>query len=170
MTNIPQSQKMTHKRFKDIIASYGVDEKCWPADERDAMHVLLTSVPSLQTHLDEAQSLDQLLNLAPLGDDGPAQISEAFMDRLMAVPSEHKQAQPTSEASFGFFVFLMEAFQVKTKRALAPRIAGLATAAIMGVMVGTTSMAQIGQSKQIIDASELMMGDAGLIRDLKELN
>ncbi len=163
MSNVP----MTHKRFEDIIASYGADEKCWPADEVAAMHDLLSSTPQLQSQLDEASHLDQLLALSTPTSD----ISEAFMDRLMAIPGEHQQAsQQSDETSFGVFALLMEVFQVKTRMALAPRLVGLATAAVLGIMVGTTNIASFDQGTHIVDASQLMMSDSGLMRDLNELN
>lgn len=163
MSNIP----MTHKRFEDIIASYGADEKFWPADEVASMKGLLTSAPALQSILDKAGHLDQLLALSTPTSD----VSEALMDRLMAIPGEHQQTSgQSSEATFGVFALLMEVFQVKTRMALAPRIAGLATAAVLGIMVGTTNVALFDQGTHIVDASQLMMSDSGLMRDLNELN
>ena len=167
MTNIPQSQKMTQNRFKDIIASYGGDVACWPADEAAAMHDLLASTPELQSIINEAGQLDQLLGLSPT----PAKISDAFMDRLMAIPSDHKQPSVGApKSSFGILDLLMEVFQVASPMALAPRIAGLAAAAVLGIMVGTTNIAQFDQATHIVDASQLMISDSGLMRDLSELN
>lgn len=55
--------KITNERLIELIAAYGADPKRWPDNERDAAIAFMDANPKLaQTVMDDAQSLDQILD------------------------------------------------------------------------------------------------------------
>lgn len=56
---------MKAERLHELADAYGADLRRWPASERAFAESLLAADPSLKAVLDEAATLDALLNAAP---------------------------------------------------------------------------------------------------------
>lgn len=58
--------KMTIGRLGEVLDAYGSDPLRWPAEERLALQALAARDPHAAAMIEEAESLDRLLNLAPV--------------------------------------------------------------------------------------------------------
>jgi hypothetical protein len=57
------TKKMTNERLIELIAAYGADPKRWPDNEREDAVALMETNPILaKTTMDDAQSLDRILD------------------------------------------------------------------------------------------------------------
>lgn len=76
---------MKAERLHELADAYGADLRRWPASERAFAESLLAADPSLKAVLDEAATLDALLNAAP----APVP-SAALTARLLAAAPQRK--------------------------------------------------------------------------------
>ena len=76
---------MKAERLHELADAYGADLRRWPASERAFAESLLAADPSLKAVLDEAATLDALLNAAP----APVP-SAALTARVLAVAPQRK--------------------------------------------------------------------------------
>ena len=70
---------MKAERLQALADAYGADLRRWPADQRALAESLLAADPSLRALLDEAATLDALLDAAPT--TAP---SAALMEQVLA--------------------------------------------------------------------------------------
>lgn len=70
---------MNSERFRILADAYGADLDRWPANEREAAVAYLDADPDAPVWLADAQSLDQLLDLAP-----PMAPSAALREQIIA--------------------------------------------------------------------------------------
>ena len=76
---------MKAERLHELADAYGADLRRWPASERAFAESLLAADPSLKAVLDEAATLDALLNAAP----APVP-SAALTARILAAAPKRK--------------------------------------------------------------------------------
>ena len=76
---------MKAERLHELADAYGADLRRWPASERAFAESLLAADPSLKAVLDEAATLDALLNAAP----APVP-SAALTARVLAAAPQRK--------------------------------------------------------------------------------
>lgn len=76
---------MKAERLHELADAYGADLRRWPASERAFAESLLAADPSLKAVLDEAATLDALLNAAPAPVPSPA-----LTARVLAVAPQRK--------------------------------------------------------------------------------
>ena len=114
-------------RFRDLLGAYGADPRRWPPAERARALLLLGNSAEAEALRREAAALDSLLDQAPR----PAlpRIEAAMLAaRITAQPQETYR----SHRRYQELLWL--------------RALGLAAAAIMGFVVGTTQLTDIGDS------------------------
>ncbi|MBF0187632.1 MAG: hypothetical protein HQL50_06865 [Magnetococcales bacterium] len=75
-----ETQEIDSHRLAELLASYGADSERWPESERDAITSRLESGANdlLPSQQQEAQALDDLLDLAP-----PEEASPELMARVL---------------------------------------------------------------------------------------
>ncbi|VXA99284.1 hypothetical protein [Brevundimonas sp. G8] len=76
---------MKAERLHELAGAYGADLRRWPASERAFAESLLAADPSLKAVLDEAATLDALLNAVP----APVP-SAALTARILAAAPKRK--------------------------------------------------------------------------------
>ncbi len=59
-----KTKKPTSERLSEVLGAYGGNSEKWPAEERAALVELIEARPELRAMLDEAETLDTLLNQA----------------------------------------------------------------------------------------------------------
>jgi hypothetical protein len=129
-------------RFRDLIGAYGADPRRWPPDERAEAEALLARSPEAAALQRTAAALDALLDKAPMP-AAPRVEATTLADRVSLAPQE--KSRP--------YLYLLRAQDKFWIRAV-----GLAAAAIIGFVVGTTQMADLGEpanSPAPIDVAEI---------------
>jgi len=114
-------------RFRDLLGAYGADPKRWPPAERARALLLLGNSTEAEALRREAAALDSLLDQAPR----PAlpRIEAAILvARITAQPQETYRSHQ------------------RLQNMLWLRAVGLAAAALIGFVVGTTQLTDIGDS------------------------
>jgi len=86
---------MTPERLSELAEAYGGDLRRWPAGERALAESLLAARPALKARLDEAATLDVLLDAAPR-----VEASNALRDRVLASALE-AGLRPRAPRRFG---------------------------------------------------------------------
>jgi hypothetical protein len=127
-------------RFRDLIDAYGADPKRWPPDERAAAEALIARSPEAAALRRAAAALDALLDQAP----APA------APRLEATMLAARIARAPQETIRPALLRFQDEFWI--------RAVGLAAAAVIGFVVGTTQMADLGEpasSLAPIDVAEI---------------
>jgi len=110
-------------RFEALAEAYGADRRRWPAAERDAAEVFVSAHAEVaRAILAQADVLDDLLFAAPA-----AVPSEALRRAVLAAAPKARPERP------GLLFWLSGA--------------GMATAAVVGVIVGTSAAAALVDSR-----------------------
>jgi hypothetical protein len=123
---------MTRRRLGALIETYGADPERWPAEERAPAEALLARSPEFAADLALARRIDIALDeasLAPAGAD--------LRRRILAVPDRRPAWREILDALWPFESVLRPA-------------AGLATAAVLGIVVGVTTPPAIATSSNDI--------------------
>jgi hypothetical protein len=127
-------------RFRDLIDAYGADPRRWPPGERAEGEALIARSPEAAALRQKAAALDALLDLAP-APAAPRLEAATLAARIAAAPQE--TIRPA-------LLRFRDQFWI--------RAVGLAAAAIIGFVVGTTQMADLGEpasSPAPIDVAEI---------------
>lgn len=109
-------------RVRTLIDAYGADPDRWPAAERDAALRIVETDPTLAAELADARALDRLLDAVPAPLPNPA-----LKAALKAVPERARLRWSDRLAAFW-------PFGAPWRPA-----AGLAAAALVGIVVGLTA-------------------------------
>lgn len=160
-----------------LIDAYGADPSRWPETERADAEALLEAcgpdAEALKALLADAGALDALLESAPR----PAAATAAFMTRLEDIPSAAAKVGAGRPGG----VSRLSAVRPRPAalpgwlfgRGMLAQAAGLAMAGALGVMLGLSGLARPDGSAagtyEVLDASEYVLGDPGLMRDLEEV-
>lgn len=127
-------------RFRELIDAYGADPKRWPTAERAEAETLLARLPEAASLQREAAALDALLDLAP-APAAPRLEAATLAARIATAPQE-----------------TIRPWRLRFRDEFWIRAVGLAAAAIIGFVVGTTQMADLGEpasSPAPIDVAEI---------------
>jgi hypothetical protein len=125
---------MKAERLHELADAYGADLRRWPASERAFAESLLAADPSLKAVLDDAATLDALLNAAP-----QAAPSSALTARVLAAAP-----RPKARGGLGKVVWYLGA--------------GWAAAACAGVVAGvglTTHLTADARADAVLYQSSL---------------
>ncbi|PKQ07552.1 MAG: hypothetical protein CVT72_02765 [Alphaproteobacteria bacterium HGW-Alphaproteobacteria-11] len=128
------TNEITIERLKEIVDAWGASPSRWPEAERRAAEALLAASSEARGLVAEAQSLDALLDAAPV--EAP---SAALMARLMAARPRPVASAPSVKSAEprGRWRALVDAVWPDGSPAVA---AGTLAASIMlGVMVGSAA-------------------------------
>ena len=129
-------------RFRDLIGAYGADPRRWPPDERAEAEALLARSPEAAALQRPAAALDALLDRAP-APAAPRLEAATLAARISLAPQERSR-------HYRFLLRSQDKFWI--------RAVGLAAAAIIGFVVGTTQMADLGEpanSPAPLDVAEI---------------
>lgn len=150
---------MTEKRFKEIVASYGAEQKRWPEAERESASAFAKHNANAQTIINNAAQTDALLSLMP----NPQPADKAFVTRLAAMgPASARQTISLSDILGDILSINLQGFM--------PRAVGLASVCALGIMLGLSNVARYDDNVIKVDASELMFGTSSLNSELEEIN
>jgi len=156
MTN---ARKMTLKRLTALLDSYGADPLRWPVEDRVAAEKLLASSPEAATTADR---LDAALDVLP----APKKADHAYIRRLGTIPFAARAAAIGTEATPATFQeFLRGLFPVKS---LLPQGAALALAGMLGIWLGFSTAAQGDIATGQLDASQYLLENPDLGKDLEQ--
>lgn len=120
---------MTRDRLRTLIEAYGADRRRWPVEERDAAETLLKDDPAARALIAEAAALDALLahDLAP-----PTWTRDAAkLAAYAASQFQPRRRRTNGPASSGTIWRLNLGW---------PNFAGLAAAAIAGLVIGWSGL------------------------------
>jgi hypothetical protein len=149
---------MKRERFETLAGIHGGDLRRWPGAERAAAERLLAEVPELRTVLDEAASLDALLDASPT--PWP---SQALRDRVIAAAPKPARV-PVLAGVAGWAGVLSPAGWSRSGVAFG---AGWAAAACAGVVAGMmlthTLTADIQADAVLYQASLSAVDDVDLL-------
>lgn len=137
------------ERLREIVEAYGASPGRWPAAERQAAGALLAASAKARALLDEAASIDALLDMAPL--EAP---SIALTERLMAARPRAIPSVGTSlpkPKSRGFIGGLVETLWPYGSPVLPA--AALAASLIFGAVLGSTANIAIATGTTAVAAS-----------------
>lgn len=157
MTN----KKMTEQRFKDIVSSYGGDSSRWPENEAPAMLSFVADNQTAQNHLNQALSLDSLLNSYPK----PKPASAEFLDKLSLMPPPKQQRR----AAWGFDSF-NKFIPTLNLSGFMPRAVGLASVCALGIVLGLSNVARYNGEITSVDAGSLIFGTTSMNQDIREID
>ena len=132
-------------RFRELIGAYGAEPGRWPAEERAGAQALLGRSDEARALQREAATLDALLDQAPRP-ALPRLAAAALAARITARPQEPARSQGTIRPLW------------RPQETVWLRAVGLAAAAIIGFVVGTTQLADIDEpapSPAPIDVAEI---------------
>lgn len=134
---------MRHGRFTRLIEAYGADPAHWPEDERAAAERHLAGDPSARAALEEARRLDALLERLPAPPEAPS------IALPMNLPAQRRPA-------------LQRLLHLGRGAAWAmwPRVAALAMASVLGVLIGLSSIGDQLYPAQDSDATASVFDSA----------
>jgi hypothetical protein len=122
---------MTYERLSRIVDAYGASPARWPADERLAAEAFLAASAEAQALVEDARTLDFLLDKAPV--DAP---SDALVSRLMAARPRAVPAANAGRSRPGFLRGLVDAVWPYGSPAFPT--GALAASIMLGVAFGST--------------------------------
>jgi hypothetical protein len=114
------------KRVHELLEAYGADPGRWPPGERAEIQALLEASPEAAARRRTAAAIDALLDRAPRPAASRLE-AEALARRITARPQERISAYR------------------RMQDMIWPRAAGLAAAAIVGFVIGTIQMSDLGE-------------------------
>ena len=116
---------MRHGRFLRLLEAYGADPAHWPEDERAAAERHLAEDPAARAAVEEERRLDALLGRMPPAPETPSTLLPA------ALPAQRRPLlQRLAHAGHGAVWSMW------------PRVATLAMASIVGVVIGLSGVAE----------------------------
>jgi hypothetical protein len=121
---------MNIERFRDLLDLRGAAIDFWPAAEREAARLLLASEAPARAALAEAERLERLLARLPAHDPGEAASVGRVLARLAELPPQRRPLFRWFGAPAG----------AAPARAVWPRMAALAAAAGLGVLIGVSDI------------------------------
>ncbi len=137
---------MSMDEFRTLLEAWGADPARWPRERQTGAQALLASSGEARMLLADEAAFDALLAGVP--ETVP---SAALMQGILAIPRTAKQERKAGGWRFGFLPAL-------------PRFAGLATAAMLGFYIGTTSLFQPARSMaadtETVNISDYVFGDS----------
>ncbi len=139
-----KSAPMSLERFEDLVDAYGASPDRWPADERKSGLALLASDAQAAQLCASAEALDDLLDAAPKEEP-----SAALRSRILAAAPERPL---TWHERLDRFTEQLWPFTPRWQPAM-----GLATAALLGVVVGT-AVPDAAAASEPVDVTELAFG------------
>lgn len=151
--------KMTLKRFKILVASYGTEISRWPEAERDAGLDLLKEDPAASEVFKAATSLDSYLTAMPK----PAKADDTYLKRLATIPFASRSLGEGAPTTFGEF---MRGFF--PARRMVPQGLGLAVLALLGIWLGFSVNPQ-PQNGLELDATKYFLENPDLVKDFEDL-
>ena len=154
-------ENMTLKRFRAIIAAYGVNPDRWPADERATAKTYLDKHPDAQTFLGESKGLDTILDTAPKR----AAANAGFLKRVATIPYQEYALSTAVQKQTTFGEFIRSLFPA---RSFAPQGMALAFAGILGVWLGVSADLQPDAQVIQLDAGKYLFENPDLQKDFKE--
>lgn len=154
-------ENMTLKRFRAIIAAYGVNPERWPAAERTTAKSFLTKNPEVQKLLGAASGLDTILDTALK----PTAADAGFLKRVATIPYQEHALSPTVQKQTTFGEFIRSLFPA---RSLAAQGMALAFAGILGVWLGVFTDLQPEAQVIQLDAGKYLFENPDLKKDFKE--
>lgn len=131
-------------RFRRLLAAHGGDPARWPEAMRPAAEELLRGSAKARAELAAARALDAALAAAgsTAEDEGPADdvLVARILSRAAELPQEPRlPAPPAGEGGFPF------------RRWLLPQAAGLAAAALAGLVVGWSGLMPVEERIDLSD-------------------
>lgn len=151
--------KMTLKRFKILVASYGTEISRWPEAERDAGLDLLKEDSAASEAFKAATSLDSYL----AGMAKPAKADDAYLKRLATIPFASRSLGEAAPTTFGEF---MRGFF--PARRLVPQGLGFAALALLGIWLGLSVNPQTPNGLEL-DATKYFLENPDLAKDFEDL-
>lgn len=116
--------------------------------------------------------LDQLLDSLP----GSAPASDAFLERLLAIPAtelalipERGKPKRSKNGDSWLNALVLRGLGLRPSQLL-PQAIGLAAAGSLGIMLGMSSIARHETPIEVFDTTAYMLGDPGLARDLEDVD
>lgn len=131
-------------RFRRLIAAYGADAARWPAVQRPAAEALLARSAKARALLAAARQLDGWLAA-----DTKPPVDARFVNRIIAHALSHAQERPPAVPARTIMHWPLPH--------LWPQAIGLATAAVLGFVVGWTDLLPAAPS--LVDVSDLIGTD-----------
>lgn len=157
----PNKENMTLKRFRAIIAAYGVNPERWPSAERTTAKTFLTKSPEAQKLLGAASGLDTILDAAPK----PAAADAGFLKRVATIPYQEYALSAAGQKQTTFGEFIRSLFPAK---GFVPQGMALAFAGILGVWLGVSADLQPDAQVIQLDAGQYLFDNPDLKKDFKE--
>ena len=154
-------ENMTLKRFRAIIAAYGVSPERWPAAERATAKTFLTKSSEAQKLLGAASGLDTILDTALK----PAVVDAGFLKRVATIPYQEHSLSAAVQKQTTFGEFIRSLFPA---RSFAPQGMALAFAGILGVWLGVFADLQPDAQVIQLDAGKYLFENPDLQKDFKE--
>ena len=115
---------MRHTRFLRLIGAYGADPARWPDEERAAAVRRMADDPAARAAIDEARRLDALLERMPSPPEAPAIALPAVL------PAQRRPVVRRLVRAGRGAVWAMW-----------PRVAALAMASVVGMLIGLSGVA-----------------------------
>lgn len=128
---------MRRKRFRQLLAAYGAEPGRWPAAEREAALALVAADPALRALLDDERPLDRLLDAHDPASSPDLAAAEISLPRRL----------PPQRRGLGAWL---------GGRWLWPEVATLATAALIGLVIGWQGPADDGAVAAASDPASLI--------------
>jgi hypothetical protein len=153
--------EITEQKFRKLVSSYGANQDRWPEAERLAMLGFIKAQPNAQDILNEAMSLDGLLNQLAT----PKAADHDFLERLSVMAAPRKQAAK----GWGFDT-IFKNFPSFSLYGFMPRAVGLASICAVGIMLGLSNVARHDVGVTNIDASALMFSNSSIAKDIEEMD
>lgn len=134
---------MRHGRFLRLLEAYGADPARWPEDERAAAERHMAGDPAARAAIEEARRIDALLGRMPPVPELPA------IALPLALPAQRRPLlQRLVHAGHG------------AAWSMWPRVATLAMASIVGVVIGLSSVASHFSTTQDNDTTTSVFDSA----------
>ncbi|MCH7806224.1 MAG: hypothetical protein IH995_03665 [Proteobacteria bacterium] len=157
-----KTTKMTLKRFRSLVEAYGANPGLWPAIERDSAEKFLGSNVKAMEIAELSRPLDAALDEIP----APKRADPAFIKRLATIPYAARAAAIGVEAAPATFQeFLRGLFPAKS---LVPQGLGIAMAGVLGIWLGLSTGAPAGNIVVQLDASQYLLENPDLKKDLEQ--
>lgn len=152
--------KMTVKRFKALVSSFGTEVSRWPVADRDAALELLKANDEASAFFKSATALDAALAEMPKA----APADEAYLKRLATIPFASRSLGESAPTTFGEF---MKGFF--PARTLIPQGLGVAAMGFLGIWLGLT--ATFGEPDNVVelDATDYFLENSDLDKDVEDL-
>jgi len=157
-----KAQKITLKRLTVLLEAYGADPSRWPAADRAVAENMLAGNSMASGAAAGAGKLDAALDVMP----APEKADQAFIKRLATIPFAARAAAIGAEAMPATFQdFLRGLFPAKT---LIPQGVGIAMAGVLGIWLGLSTTAPVDVGADQLDASQYLLENPDLGKDLEQ--